>query len=379
MFPASAVLPLCGAVMALFVALPLLVLGRQRSATTWLGLFVAAIGSLCVAECLEDERAWFGVFDWPVASLGALYYLYVRGLTGLDNGRRQAWHVVPVVAAAVALAWIHLVLSTRVPHDPRRAAVDAVFAVVVLGSQALAVGYLLGALWRIGQYRRRLRDHYSSTAKRDLAWLVWLTGAVVLLLIVWLPAVAMGGAMISVLAVGRLALLFFVGWFGLRQATVFLPPMAVADAVPVPAPDDAKEEPGQGDGDSSVAPVKYSRSGMTEAARKLIGERLAIRMGVERGYLDNDITLAELAQGLGTSPQLLSQYLNDVLGLSFFDYVNGLRVAEVQERMRVDKGATVFALALAAGFNSKSTFNAAFKKVTGLAPSAWRKLHVDAA
>ncbi len=374
MFPASAVLPLCGALMALFVAVPLLVLGRQRAATTWLGLFVLAIGSLCVAECLEERRAWFGVFDWPVAALGALYYLYVRGLTGLGNGRRQGWHFVPTAAAVVALAWIRMVVLAKVPHDPRKAVAGPLFDLVLFGSEGLAVGYALGALWRIAQYRRRLRDVYSSVEKRDLAWLVGLSGAVVLMLLVWVPAVAIGGFMIDVLAAGRLMLLFFVGWFGLRQAVVFLPPPAAAGPVAAPAPEEAPP-PGDASAEaSSRAPAKYSRSGMTDAARKLIGERLAIRMEIERAYLDNDITLADLAQRLGTSPQLLSQYLNDVLGVTFFDYVNGLRVAEVQRNMRADGAGTLVALALAAGFNSKSTFNAAFKKVTGLSPSAWRKL-----
>src|SRR5438067_440447 len=97
----------------------------------------------------------------------------------------------------------------------------------------------------------------------------------------------------------------------------------------------------------------------------------------ERGYLDPDIKLIDLAEWTGTSPQLLSQYLNNVLRLSFFDYVNGLRVAEVQRLMREpgNDTRTLLDLAFAAGFTSKSTFNASFKKISGLAPSMWRNRH----
>jgi AraC-like DNA-binding protein len=75
---------------------------------------------------------------------------------------------------------------------------------------------------------------------------------------------------------------------------------------------------------------------------------------------------------------LLSQYLNDALGLSFFDYINGLRVAEVQKMMRdrSNDTRTLLDLAFAAGFTSKSTFNTSFKKISGLAPSSWRNQHV---
>ena len=119
---------------------------------------------------------------------------------------------------------------------------------------------------------------------------------------------------------------------------------------------------------------KYVRSGMTDATQQLIGERLVRRMSFERDYLDCEVKLTDLAERIGTSPQLLSQYLNHVLGLNFFDYINGLRVAEVQ-RMMVDlskANQTLLEMAFAAGFNSKSTFNASFKKVTGMAPSSWR-------
>jgi AraC-like DNA-binding protein len=120
---------------------------------------------------------------------------------------------------------------------------------------------------------------------------------------------------------------------------------------------------------------------MTDASAELIAERLERRMTVTRDYLESDITLSQLAERIGTSPQLLSQYLNRVLGVSFFDYVNGLRVAEVQRALANsgNRGQPLLQLAFAAGFNSKSTFNAAFKRLTGSAPSAWRSANVAGA
>ena len=77
---------------------------------------------------------------------------------------------------------------------------------------------------------------------------------------------------------------------------------------------------------------------------------------------------------LDTSPHRLSEVLNAQLGASFHDFVNGYRVREIQERLAGPDGAryTYLALALNAGFASKSTFNAVFKKQTGLTPSAYR-------
>jgi len=67
--------------------------------------------------------------------------------------------------------------------------------------------------------------------------------------------------------------------------------------------------------------------------------------------------------------------LNRDLEESFYDFVNGYRVAEIRDRL-ADPGTkhlNILALALDAGFASKSTFNQAFRKLTGVTPSAYRK------
>jgi AraC-like DNA-binding protein len=107
----------------------------------------------------------------------------------------------------------------------------------------------------------------------------------------------------------------------------------------------------------------------------LIGKRLTQRMELECIYQDANLTLTDLAGKIGTSPQLLSQYLNEVLGMSFFEYINAARVRAVQALIRDSayQHLTVLDLAFKAGFNSKSAFNTSFKRVSGITPSQWRK------
>jgi AraC-like DNA-binding protein len=117
---------------------------------------------------------------------------------------------------------------------------------------------------------------------------------------------------------------------------------------------------------------------MSDAARDLIGQRLQARMTCQHDYRENDITLGTLAERIGTRPNLVSHYLNDGLKTSFFDYVNGYRVAAV-ERKIIDPATgdmSLLDMALASGFNGKSTFNAAFKRVHGVAPSVWRSANL---
>jgi AraC-like DNA-binding protein len=87
------------------------------------------------------------------------------------------------------------------------------------------------------------------------------------------------------------------------------------------------------------------------------------------------LTLAELALALSTTPHNLSEVINTRTGQNFYDFVNGYRVDEVKERLR-DPNAdhlTLLAIGLEAGFNSKSSFNAVFKKHTSMTPSEYKK------
>lgn len=353
------ILCFCSALLALFISIPLLAMRRHRAANVWIGLFVLSIALLSFASTLwyNARPELLGLLDWPITALGGFYYCYVRSMIGLGNGPNQALHFLPLGLFAGLLLWARLI------HD-----LD--FDLIFLAYEVLATAYAVAAGWRLHQYRRQLRNNYSSLKNRDLLWLSWLSAVVVVILLNCVLTSFLHGWWGWLLLFNRVLILYFVGWFGLRQAAVFLP---VAEKSDVPVIAALPEVPG-------ADAEKYSRSGMTQAARARIEQKLRERMGEARDFLENDLTLTELAERTGTSPQLLSQYLNDTLGLNFFDYINGLRVTEVQ-RMMVDPvkaPTTLLDLAFAAGFNSKSTFNAAFRKIGGMTPSEWRRVHVRA-
>lgn len=93
-------------------------------------------------------------------------------------------------------------------------------------------------------------------------------------------------------------------------------------------------------------------------------------MSAEKPYLEPDLTLPDLARRLHTNPVGLSQVINIGAGKNFNDFVNEYRVEEFKRQVRdpANGHLSLLGQALNCGFNSKATFNRAFKKFTGLSP-----------
>ena len=82
--------------------------------------------------------------------------------------------------------------------------------------------------------------------------------------------------------------------------------------------------------------------------------------------------MPDLAQQLGTTIHILSQSINEGLGKSFFEMVAEYRVDEAKKLLIDHPNIKVEEIAEQVGYNSKSSFNTAFKKFTGSTPSEYR-------
>ncbi|QNL51653.1 ABC transporter permease [Olivibacter sp. SDN3] len=91
-------------------------------------------------------------------------------------------------------------------------------------------------------------------------------------------------------------------------------------------------------------------------------------------YKDPELSLNSLAEKLQLGPHELSRIINTVLKKSFNDFINEYRVAYVIQKMQdpAYDHITLLGIAFESGFNSKTTFNRAFKQLTGESPAAYK-------
>ena len=96
-------------------------------------------------------------------------------------------------------------------------------------------------------------------------------------------------------------------------------------------------------------------------------------MEKEKLFLDEDLSLPQMAQLLKIHPNYLSQVINERCKKNFNEFVNHYRIEEFKHMVALEENRkmTFLALAYDCGFNSKASFNNSFKKFTGTTPSAF--------
>jgi AraC-like DNA-binding protein len=137
----------------------------------------------------------------------------------------------------------------------------------------------------------------------------------------------------------------------------------------------------------AAAPLPTAATPAAEPAASAVPEGQArvesLRAHMERAqpYLDPDLTIQALATQLEWPVRELSLLINHHLGQHFFDFVNEYRIREAKRQLRdpTRREQTVLEILYAVGFNSKSSFNTSFKKLTGQTPTQFRSAAVGSA
>jgi AraC-like DNA-binding protein len=120
---------------------------------------------------------------------------------------------------------------------------------------------------------------------------------------------------------------------------------------------------------------KYRKSSLTEQGKQKILNNIIVQLESKEYYADNLASLSELARKIGESPHHVSQVINEKLDKSFFELLAQYRVEKAKMIISDDKDnkLTVEEISEMVGYNSKTAFNNAFRKLSGKTPSEYRK------
>lgn len=312
---------------------------------------------------------------------GPFLFLYTASLTGQLHRKKflRLLHFLPFIIAFIPMVpFFALSPAEKIAvFQNRGAGYETYMALLVWAIIFSGVVYISASLFLLRKYRKALENEFSNTEKINLAWLRYLIYglAVIWVFVIWGKDNMVFG--ISVLYV------FLLGFFGIRQVGIFSNSPVKDTAYPYPAGDKVEISVNEGDnelprdtheeGTAEAARAKYERSGLGTGQADTIYEQLNRAMQNEKIFTNPELTLAGLAAHLAVHPNHLSQVINSFEGKNFYDYINFHRIEEFKRiaPKPENAGFTLLSIAYEAGFNSKTSFNRNFKRVTGISPTEY--------
>lgn len=271
---------------------------------------------------------------------GPTLFLYVEALTRKREkfGRYLFYHSLPFI---IFFIYFSLRLVINLPF---------VNTGLIGSTQVLA--YCIAGLIVLTIYHKKVKDNFSRDESRIRNWAV--VSLIGYIIACFVPVVFM-----------------VIGFYDeepevIKEIIEFLPFLIFFNILffnaignPVVVNEIPKEE-------------KYSGSNLTEDLAKSYVAKLDEVVEQGKYYLELELTLNNLADVSGIPSRYLSQIINQYKQMSFYDYINGLRIEHACKLLAEDSKKTILEILYESGFNSKTSFNTSFKKHTGITPSQFK-------
>jgi len=356
--------------------------------------------------------------DFIYFTYGPLFYMYIRRLLFSPTGPVFRWPVHFALAAVQLLFYLPYFFMQGKEFQLKIVNQDWDVTALFLGSGL--TGLLVnGFYWfrcrrTLREYRNRFQSSHSY--EQNLEYLNTVQAIQAVCLVLWLfTFVLLGlGELFSFSVIPLLrnsvdliwlafsSIVYFLGYFAIHQPEIFKMPQPEAgplfDAVPTPLPA-RLEAPARVElrpqaeprvdllaEETAVVPapapkpVRSEPDPMPEEDLQPLVQQVEAYMRRYKPYTNPSLTIHELAAKLKMQPHLLSKVINLGFDRNFFDFINSYRVEELKKRLEDPqyKNYSLLSLAFDVGFNSKTAFNRAFKKITQQTPSEYFQTTRDA-
>ena len=325
-----------GFIIALFFCTFLLVTRKQRAeANLFLAMYLLAfslrIGKSLFYNYFPIDPVVRNVFLGMLLAIGPSLWFYTSLLykrRTIDKNSKFYIHYIPFLTF-IALCWV-------IPNDERQ--ISRVFFMGLLFHIVFYGVYTI--YWLI-------RNHIKSSQKltQTYNWLMYLSILTVAMAFIQIMVFLRLVPYLSTAFLFSVIVLFLSVW-ALKNPFLF-----------------------------RIEQEKYSQSSLSPEKALQLLDQLNDLMKNEKLYLDPNLTLSKLSVRLGITSKQLSQVINQTKNQNYSLYVANYRVEEAKRLLRKEdyKHYKISAIAYESGFNSISSFNNAFKRLTQITALEYRK------
>lgn len=359
---------LASAVHSLFLSLLLFLKTHKEKGLGWLGFLMIPIGLmlfnylLYLGDWMRSLPHLLGTSAPVIYLMGPAYYFFVR--RSVDENHRFQWldvlHLFPALyvfaewwpvyqwTAEAKLAVVERMYEHRHPPLGRM--------ILANRQMFLVLGYVVYSYLYLKNQQQQIRSNKRVRwlVRFSLFFAVFILADMAVKILFWWNG--WNGTLMELLLVLLLALaIHLLGYLVLGKDKI-LPEYI-----------------------RSFNNGKYANSPLTPASIESYKKKILAYLEKERHWLKADFSVQDMARNTGIPRHYISQVLSEGLQTNFYDLICQYRIAEVQKRLQSGefRQYSILGIATDCGFGSKSSFNRAFKKATGVPPTEWLKSQAD--
>ena len=338
---------------------------NNHSANTILSKLILIATMMLIGRFIYFRYSSLTIFHWSllvdslVFLFGPLFYIYIRRL--LFKGNKTyllpVYHAIPFLLLAITAVFFLVYFTAKEFYQfYLDGNLNVIFNVITIAMIVSNLYYLFRSYELVKRFKKEEKQTFSfeqSPVNFLNAFLI----SFLVCLIAWTFSFINSSLLDRYFTyvnyesvwVAIPVVLYVIGFFSLKQPELFRIPLEVK--------------------------TSEKKARLSKLDSDLMKKKLDSLMENEKVFLQHDLTLREVAKLLKTSTNNISWLLNSVYKTTFYDYINSHRIKEfvkdVDDKKHLKN--TILALSLDAGFNSKSTFNKAFKVVMKDTPSNYIK------
>jgi AraC-like DNA-binding protein len=294
-------------------------------------------------------------FSWI---LFPLFYLYTQQVSVFANNKIKYWILYPGIVSILAQLVIYWL-----PFETKQIIEGSVWHVIIFWVLGNYYSWFIG-VWNLRLlYRHRIEvlNTYSFISFKELQWarffLIYLliTSVIGHIIAYGYPTIVEDNTIFSVM---DLIAIFWVSYYGFTQRNVrslF-----------------AKNWTTDNSQDQRID-QNYSPKIIPERLEELM-VNIDDYMFVSKSFINPELTIMDLAEGINEHPKLVSEAINTVGKQNFNAYINHYRIKKAEVLLKTDKNIylSIEGIGIEVGFKSKSAFYSAFKKITGTTPTKFK-------
>jgi AraC-like DNA-binding protein len=365
---------IAGVVITFFLAFILLSKNDKTNADKILFFWLIGIGIHLFLYYIVFSGQYFEypqllgiVLPFPLIH-GPFLYLYTASVTNQSKSWKiSSLHFLPVLICFISiLNFLQLTNEEKIlvfknqGRGYETITFTTLIAVIISGT-----AYVIWSLVLLKKHKRNILNQFSYSEKINLIWLRYLIYGIGL---IWIFVIYGNDEILFSLVV---LFVIFIGYFGINQVGVFSSENKKNLSNSTDDFLDSKDEINISY--DTIKNPKYVKSGLNQDTAIEIHKQLKEVMEKNELFTNSELTLAELAEILQVQPNYLSQVINTFENKPFYDYINSKRIDLFLKLIALpeNKKYTILSLAFECGFNSKSSFNKHFKKITNQTPSEY--------